>query len=71
MRISLQTSRENVAALRLKLDEWMNEVQALADQSATDGPAKDDVNYAGLLAFYPLMEESTDIQGDEAVNSRK
>lgn len=54
MRVALRASKEDVARLRGKLEEWMAEVQALDD----GGPgSEDDVRYAGLLAFYPLLDD--------------
>ena len=59
MRLALRASKDDVARLRGKLEEWMAEVQALDDGSPA---ADDDVRYAGLLAFYPLLDDATNKQ---------
>jgi len=62
MRFSIKAGSSEASRIRRKLEEWLAEVQALAD-SETDGePAGDEIHYAGLLTFYPLP-------GDEPAKS--
>lgn len=56
MRVALRASPEDIARLREKLEEWMSEVQSLAE-IPDDEAAPDDASYAGLLAFYPAPAE--------------
>lgn len=56
MRVALRAGREDIAALREKLEEWMRDVQTLAEIS-DDEASPDDASYAGLLAFYPTPTE--------------
>lgn len=56
-RFSIQAAPEKVASLRRKLDEWLDEVQQLADSAAdSSNPEPNDVSYAGMLAFYPTTD---------------
>ncbi len=57
MRLAIRAGRDEIASLRSKLEEWMMEVQALADSSDSAEPAEDDVDYGGLLAFYPVPDD--------------
>ena len=56
MRVALKASRSEVAALRAKLEEWLEEVQQLAEDG-DEGAGEDDVAYSGLLAFYPMPDD--------------
>ena len=59
MRVAIRASKAEIAGLRKKLEEWMSEVQTLADTA--DAPeTDDDVSYAGLLAFYSLPATDVD-----------
>jgi hypothetical protein len=58
MRVSIRAGRDEIASLRRKLEEWLHEVEQLAD-TAEATTAEDDISYAGLLAFYPRPEPAS------------
>jgi hypothetical protein len=60
MRLAIRASSGEIARLHGKLQEWISEVQALADAEGADAPAEDEIGYGGLLAFYPLPETRGD-----------
>ncbi len=57
MRFSIQAGSDEVSALRKKLEDWLAEVQALADSADAGAPAECDIKYAGLLTFYPMPKD--------------
>lgn len=62
-RYSIQAAPEKVASLRRKLDDWLAEVQRLADEAADASNASaDDVSYAGMIAFYPSADYVDEIR---------
>lgn len=64
-RVSLRGSKEQIADIRNRLQDWMQDVQALMDTDEETGDSPDYVNYSGLMAFYPLVEESGETVQDE------
>lgn len=68
-RVSLRGSKEQIAEIRNKLQDWMADVQALVDVVEETGDSTDYVNYAGLMAFYPLVEETSETVQDEDAES--
>jgi len=60
MRVAIRGSDEEIGRLKEKLNDWLEECAALADS----GERRDDgVAYAGLLAFYPQVDDKG---GDES-----
>ena len=54
VRLAIRGNDDEIARLKEKLDEWLEECTALAEC----GEARDDgIAYAGLLAFYPLVDD--------------
>ena len=54
MRVAVRATDTEIGRLRDKLDEWLEECAALAES----GECRDDgTAYAGLLAFYPQVED--------------
>ena len=64
-RISIRASKEEIAGIRNKLQDWLQDVQALVDASEEAEDSADYVNYAGLMAFYPLVEEPSETAQDK------
>lgn len=54
MRFAIQGSAQQISAIRTKLEAWLADIQALADDPASTEPSSDDLNYSGLITFYPL-----------------
>ena len=54
MRVAVRGSDDEIARLKEKLDEWLEECQALADSGEC---RNDGIAYSGLLAFYPQPDE--------------
>ena len=55
MRVAIRGSRDDIANLRRKLNDWLGECEALAQEA--DLP-EDSISYSGLLAFYPRAGQS-------------
>jgi len=54
MRVAVRGTEKELGRLRDKLEEWLEECAAIAES----GEDRDDaIAYAGLLAFYPQLEE--------------
>ncbi len=62
MRLAVRGTDDEIGRLRDKLDEWLVECEALAESG--DG-GNDGIAYAGLLAFYPQVND-TGGEGDES-----
>ena len=56
MRVAVRGNDDDIARLRAKLDEWLEECQTLAESA--EG-RDDDVAYSGLLAFYPQPDDKS------------
>lgn len=54
MRVSVQGTDDEISRLRQKLDEWLEECQAMAGNERAGDQV---VTYAGLLAFYPRPDD--------------
>ena len=54
MRVAVRGDDDDIARLREKLDEWLEECQTLAESAEGQD---DGVAYSGLLAFYPQPDE--------------
>jgi hypothetical protein len=65
MRVVVRGSRKGVAKLRQKLETWIEECRELAP---SDAPAE--VEYGGLIAFYPVAESATAKGEDRAAKSK-
>lgn len=63
-RATVSASKREIGRLRDKLEEWLEECDALAE---TGERSDDDVAYAGLVSFYPLLEAQKD-NDDEKQN---
>ena len=57
MRVAISGNRRDIGRLRDKLEEWLKECDALAENGERQD---DDVAYAGLLTFYPMPEAQKD-----------
>lgn len=62
MRLAVRGTDDEIGRLRDKLDEWLVECEALAESE--DG-GNDGIAYAGLLAFYPQVNDRGG-EGDES-----
>jgi DNA-binding transcriptional ArsR family regulator len=61
MRLAVRGTDDEIGRLRDKLDEWLNECEALAES----GEGRNDgIAYAGLLAFYPQVDDRGGEGGD-------
>ena len=68
-RLSIRASKEEIAGIRNKLQDWMQDVQALVDAAEESEDSSDHVSYAGLMAFYPLIDESGQLAEEERAES--
>jgi len=57
MRVAISGNKHEIGRLRDKLEEWLEECDALAENGENRA---DDVAYAGLLTFYPVPEAQQD-----------
>ena len=64
MRVVVRGSKKGVAKLRQKLETWLEECRELAP---SDAPAE--VEYGGLIAFYPVAETATPKGEDRATKT--
>lgn len=62
MRVAISGNKRAIGRLRDKLEEWLEECDALAENGER---RDDDVAYGGLLTFYPLPEEQKDKNHEE------
>ena len=54
MRVAIQGTEKEIAMLREKLNEWIQECETLANNGECDDDA---IAYAGLIAFFPQADE--------------
>jgi hypothetical protein len=64
MRFSIQASKDEISLIKSKLDEWLADIQTLADTNASAESSEDEVNYAGLVTFYPLPADKPGLPAD-------
>lgn len=53
MKLTLESSPQNIVKLRQKLQEWIDECEALADHNQQHSSEGELVTYKGLITFYP------------------
>ncbi len=61
MRVAIRGTDDEIDRLKDKLNEWLEECAALAD--SCEG-RDDGIAYAGLLAFYPQMDDRGEEESD-------
>jgi len=64
MRFAIRASTDEISVIKTKLDEWLAEIQTLADTKAAAEFSEDEVDYAGLLTFYPLPADKPGMPAD-------
>jgi DNA-binding transcriptional ArsR family regulator len=57
MRLSVHGTDADIDRLRAKLDQWIEECEALSDSSENEDEG---TTYSGLLAFYPQVEKNSE-----------
>ena len=53
MKLTVEASQQNILMLRQKLQEWIDDCEALADKSGQHRSEEEMLTYKGLITFYP------------------